>query len=264
MGLFRTSTIDSASSLQDAEELNFHVLPETTEPPVIRVADISKQFEMGETVVHALREVSFEIRRGSFVAVMGPSGSGKTTLLDILGCLSRPTSGSYWLGGALVSRFSDNQLARVRNHEIGFVFQNFNLLGRATALTNVELPLFYDGVGRRERSRRAREALETVGLGDRMSHCPNELSGGQRQRVAIARALINSPSILFADEPTGNLDTVSGRSILALFSELHRKGHTLVMVTHEREVAEHAERIMSFRDGNLVGDKWQHQKQSNG
>lgn len=223
---------------------------------VIRAIDISKQFEMGDNVVYALRGVSFEIHRGSFVAIMGPSGSGKTTLLDIMGCLSRPTSGVYWLAGAQVSRLSDSQLARVRNHEIGFVFQNFNLLGRSTALVNVELPLFYDGVARRERRQRAMKALDAVGLGDRMEHCPSELSGGQRQRVAIARALINSPSILFADEPTGNLDTASGASILALFTELHEKGHTIVMVTHEREVAEHAERIMSFRDGELVRDEW--------
>ncbi len=226
---------------------------------VIRVIDITKRFEMGDTVVHALQGVSFEIGRGCFVAIMGPSGSGKTTLLDILGCLSRPYSGAYWLAGALVSKLSDNQLARVRNHEIGFVFQNFNLLGRSTALANVELPLFYDGVGRRERARRAREALEKVGLEHRMGHCPNELSGGQRQRVAIARALVNSPSILFADEPTGNLDTASGESIMALFGELHHNGHTIVMVTHEREIAEHAERIMSFRDGKLVSDEWLHQ-----
>ncbi|HDP34237.1 MAG TPA: ABC transporter ATP-binding protein [Candidatus Hydrogenedentes bacterium] len=233
----------------------------TASQPVIRLLDVAKRFEMGETVVHALAGVSFEIQQGSFVAVMGPSGSGKTTLLDILGCLSRPTSGSYWLAGSLVSKMSDGQLARVRNHEIGFVFQNFNLLGRTTALTNVALPLFYDGVGRRERIRRAKAALTAVGLEDRMGHCPNELSGGQRQRVAIARALINSPSILFADEPTGNLDTASGESIMALFLELHKKGHTIVMVTHERDIAEYAERIMSFRDGRLVNDEWLKQNQ---
>jgi putative ABC transport system ATP-binding protein len=226
---------------------------------LIRVENITKTFEMGETVVQALRDVSFTIDPGTFVGVMGPSGSGKTTLLDILGCLSRPTSGTYWLKGTKVSDLSEGRLAHIRNHEIGFVFQNFNLLSRATALANVELPLLYDGIRRKERIRRAKEALEAVGLDDRMYHRPSELSGGQRQRVAIARALINSPSILFADEPTGNLDTASGESILALFVELHKKGNTIVMVTHEREVAEHAERIMAFRDGKLVKDQWRKQ-----
>ncbi len=243
--------------------MNAEIANHNNNEPVIRAVELIKRFEMGDNVVLALRGVSFEIHRGSFVAIMGPSGSGKTTLLDIMGCLSRPSSGAYWLAGAQVSQLSDSQLARVRNHEIGFVFQNFNLLGRTTALANVELPLFYDGVPRRERNRRAREALEMVGLGDRMGHCPSELSGGQRQRVAIARALINSPSILFADEPTGNLDTASGESILALFAELHKKGHTIVMVTHEREVAECAERIMSFRDGRLVNDEWLKQESKN-
>jgi putative ABC transport system ATP-binding protein len=228
--------------------------------PVIRVVDLIKRFEMGDTVVNALNGVSFDIYKGNFVAIMGPSGSGKTTLLDILGCLSRPTEGSYSLAGTQVSKMSDGQLAQVRNHEIGFVFQNFNLLGRTSALTNVALPLFYDGVGRRERIRRASEALAAVGLKDRMGHCPNELSGGQRQRVAIARALINSPSILFADEPTGNLDTASGESIMAIFDDLHKKGHTIVMVTHERDIAEYSERILSFRDGKLVDDEWLNQK----
>ncbi len=240
-----------------------HVAGNVGSEAIIRVLDLAKRFEMGDTIVHALRDVSFEIHRGSFVAIMGPSGSGKTTLLDILGCLSRPSLGSYWLAGSLVSDMSDRQLAKVRNHEIGFVFQNFNLLSRSTALANVELPLFYDGIPRRERARRAYEMIEAVGLADRARHCPNELSGGQRQRVAIARALINSPSILFADEPTGNLDTTSGASIMTLFSELHRKGHTIVMVTHERDVAEHAERIMSFRDGQLVNDEWLNQNSRN-
>ncbi len=223
---------------------------------LIRVEELTKTFDMGETPVHALRGVSFGIDRGTYVAIMGPSGSGKTTLLDILGCLSRPTSGTYWLGGTKVSDLSEARLAEIRNHEIGFVFQNFNLLSRSTALLNVELPLLYDGVRRKERARRAMEALGSVGLGDRMYHRPNEMSGGQRQRVAVARALINHPSILFADEPTGNLDTSSGESILALFDELHRQGNTIVMVTHERDVAEHAQRIMTFRDGKLVKDEW--------
>jgi putative ABC transport system ATP-binding protein len=223
---------------------------------LIVVRDIVKHYVMGEAIVRALRGVSFEVARGSYVAIMGPSGSGKTTLMDIMGCLSRPTSGSYWLEGREVSRLSDNELARVRNELVGFVFQNFNLLPRATALHNVELPLLYEGMGRRERLKRAREALEAVGLGDRTDHRPSELSGGQRQRVAIARALVNNPSIVFADEPTGNLDTQSGASILKLFQELNERGNTIVVVTHEREVAEHAERIMSFRDGELVRDEW--------
>ena len=223
---------------------------------LIRVEGLAKNFYMGDTVVRALREVTFEIEAGTFVAVMGPSGSGKTTLLDILGCLSRPTSGSYWMKGAQVSDFSENRLAEIRNAEIGFVFQNFNLLARATALVNVELPLLYSGSHRRERARRARETLESVDLTDRMYHRPNELSGGQRQRVAIARALANQPAIVFADEPTGNLDSASGEGILALFTKLHQEGNTIVIVTHEREVAEHAQRIMSFRDGQLVKDEW--------
>lgn len=229
---------------------------------VIHVEELHKHFTMGDTTVRALDGVSFTIATGSFVAIMGPSGSGKTTLLDILGCLSRPTSGDYWLAGEKVSNLSDRQLARVRNHEIGFVFQNFNLLARSSAQVNVELPLFYDGVRRRERVRRAQAALTAVGLEHRFHHAPNELSGGQRQRVAIARALINSPSIIFADEPTGNLDSASGISIMKLFEDLHEKGHTIVMVTHERDIAEHAERIMSFRDGRLVTDEWLHQKPS--
>jgi putative ABC transport system ATP-binding protein len=230
---------------------------------LIHVDELTKTFEMGDTPVHALRGVTFAINPGTYVAIMGPSGSGKTTLLDILGCLSRPSSGTYWLTGTKVSELSEARLAEIRNHEIGFVFQNFNLLSRSTALLNVELPLLYDGVRRKERARRAMEALEIVGLGDRMYHRPNELSGGQRQRVAIARALINKPSILFADEPTGNLDTTSGESILALFDQLHREGNTIVMVTHEREVAEHAQRIMTFRDGKLVKDEWRKHPKEN-
>jgi len=222
---------------------------------LIVAENLTKTYEMGDSVVYALRGASLTIEEGSFVAIMGPSGSGKTTFLDILGCLSRPTSGRYWLKGQEVSGLSDRRLAQVRNHEIGFVFQNFNLLSRATALGNVELPLLYDGVPRQERLRRAALALEAVGLTDRMHHRPNELSGGQRQRVAIARALVNNPAILFADEPTGNLDTQSGASIMALFQHLHETGNTIVMVTHEFEVAQHAERIISFRDGQAVKDE---------
>jgi putative ABC transport system ATP-binding protein len=223
--------------------------------PLIRVAALTKVYEMGDQTVHALRGVDLSIDQGSYVAVMGPSGSGKTTCLDILGCLSRPTSGSYWLKGQKVSDYTEAQLAQLRNREIGFVFQNFNLLARSTALQNVELPLMYSGVARRERLQRSEAALVAVGLGDRLHHRPNELSGGQRQRVAIARALVNDPAIVFADEPTGNLDTRSGESIMALFAELNQQGNTIVMVTHEREVAEHAERIVSFRDGQVVSDE---------
>ena len=229
-----------------------------TPPPdnvLIRVQDLKKVYRMGDSEVRALDGVALDIERGSYVAIMGPSGSGKTTFLDILGCLSRPTSGQYWLKGQLVSTYTENQLARLRNHEIGFVFQNFNLLARSSALLNVELPLMYDGVPRKERLKRAAESLEAVGLGERLHHRPNELSGGQRQRVAIARALVNRPSILFADEPTGNLDSRSGESIMELFNHLHGQGNTIVMVTHEREVAEHAERIVTFRDGLVLTDE---------
>ncbi len=229
---------------------------DAAENAFIRVVDLRKIYRMGDAVVKALDGVSLSIAQGTFVTIMGPSGSGKTTFLDIVGCLSRPTSGEYWLRGRQVSNLSEGQLAATRNHEIGFIFQNFNLLSRATALSNVELPLLYDGVPLRARVERAAKALEAVGLGDRQDHRPSELSGGQRQRVAIARALVNEPSILFADEPTGNLDTKSGASILELFVRLHAQGNTIIMVTHEREVAEHAERIISFRDGKMVDDEW--------
>jgi len=223
---------------------------------LIRVADLRKHYIMGETIVRALDGVSFEIARGAYVAVMGPSGSGKTTLMDILGCLSHPTEGSYLLDGREVTELAEEHLADLRNEMIGFVFQNFNLLPRSTALHNVELPLLYAGLSRKERLEWAARALNDVGLGDRLDHRPSELSGGQRQRVAMARALVNRPSIVFADEPTGNLDTKSGEGILQLFDELHANGNTIVMVTHERDVAEHAGRILSFRDGKLVDDEW--------
>jgi putative ABC transport system ATP-binding protein len=222
---------------------------------VIVVENLKKHYVMGETTVEALSGVSFRIEEGAYVAIMGPSGSGKTTLLDILGCLSRPTSGSYRLGGSEVSGLKETELARTRNRMIGFVFQNFNLLARTTAQANVELPLLYNGTPKRERAERALAALEAVGLGDRIHHRPNELSGGQRQRVAIARALVNDPKIVFADEPTGNLDTKSGEAILNIFRKLNDDGRTIVMVTHEREVAEHTRRILSFRDGQLVNDE---------
>jgi putative ABC transport system ATP-binding protein len=205
-------------------------------------------------VVQALRGVDLEIRRNEYVAIMGPSGSGKSTLMNVIGCLDTPTGGEYWLSGQEVSRMGDDALARVRNREIGFVFQTFNLLPRATALHNVELPLVYAGTSARERRARAEEALARVGLGDRMHHRPNELSGGQRQRVAIARALVNRPAILLADEPTGNLDSSTSDEIMRVFEDLHRDGQTLVMVTHEPDIAAHAARVVVLRDGRVESD----------
>ncbi|HOL20396.1 MAG TPA: ABC transporter ATP-binding protein [Candidatus Hydrogenedens sp.] len=226
---------------------------------LIEVENLTKIYEVGDNKVIALDSISLTIDVGTYVAIMGPSGSGKTTFLDIIGCLNRPTSGSYRYFGEEVHRFSEKRLAQLRNHEIGFVFQNFNLLSRATALENVELPLIYDRIPRKERRQRAMEALVAVGLKDRIYHRPNELSGGQRQKVAIARALVNNPSTILADEPTGNLDTVSGENILEIFDELHRKGHTIVMVTHESDVASRAQRIIRFRDGKVISDTWQKQ-----
>src|SRR5436189_4226928 len=210
---------------------------------------------MGGEVVHALRGVDFQIRRNEFVAVMGPSGSGKSTLMNLVGCLDTPTGGEYWLNGQKVSDLSDNDLAHIRNKEIGFVFQTFNLLPRADALHNVELPLIYAGKPARERRAQATRAMTQVGLGDRMHHKPNELSGGQRQRVAIARALVNNPSILLADEPTGNLDSRTGEEIMTLFDELYRKGHTIIVVTHEEDIARHARRVIRLRDGLIAADE---------
>jgi putative ABC transport system ATP-binding protein len=222
---------------------------------VIRIRDLSREYRMGEERIHALRGVSLDIRRNEYVAIMGPSGSGKSTMMNILGCLDTPTGGEYWLNGHEVSRLSDDDLARVRNREIGFVFQTFNLLPRATALHNVELPLVYAGVGARERRRRAAAALARVGLGERMEHRPPELSGGQRQRVAIARALVNQPSILLADEPTGNLDSVTSEDIMRVFGDLHASGQTVIMVTHEPDIAAHAERVVVLRDGQVESDR---------
>jgi len=210
---------------------------------------------MGSETIHALREVTLEIKRGEYVAIMGPSGSGKSTLMNLIGCLDTPSSGQYELNGVLVSEMDDNRLAEIRNKEIGFIFQTFNLLARADALRNVELPLIYSGVSSGERRLVALEALTSVGLADRVHHKPNELSGGQRQRVAVARALVNKPSILLADEPTGNLDTKTGNEILALFDELCAKGHTLIVVTHEEDVARHARRILRIRDGLIASDE---------
>jgi putative ABC transport system ATP-binding protein len=222
---------------------------------VIRIRDLSREYRMGDETILALRDVSLDIRRNEYVAIMGPSGSGKSTMMNVLGCLDTPTGGEYWLNGHEVSRLSDDDLARVRNREIGFVFQTFNLLPRATALHNVELPLVYAGVSARERRRRAEAALERVGLGDRMEHRPSELSGGQRQRVAIARALVNEPSILLADEPTGNLDSVTSEEIMRVFGDLHASGQTVIMVTHEPEIAAHADRVVVLRDGQVESDR---------
>jgi putative ABC transport system ATP-binding protein len=224
---------------------------------LIRFQKISRRYQMGAETIHALREVSLEIQRGEYVAIMGPSGSGKSTLMNLIGCLDTPSGGEYELNGVQVSQMDDNQLAEIRNKEIGFIFQTFNLLPRSDALRNVELPLIYSGMPAEERREVALEALRKVGLADRIHHRPNELSGGQRQRVAVARALVNRPSILLADEPTGNLDTKTGTEILALFAELSRQGHTLIVVTHEEDVAKHARRILRIRDGLIASDEQQ-------
>jgi putative ABC transport system ATP-binding protein len=221
---------------------------------LIETRDLWKTYVMGDEEIHALRGVTIEIERGEYVAIMGPSGSGKSTLMNLIGCLDTPSKGSYLLNGKQVSQMNDNELARIRNEEIGFVFQTFNLLPRASALHNVELPLVYAGVGARDRQERAKGALEKVELGHRMSHRPNELSGGQRQRVAIARALVNNPSILLADEPTGNLDSKTGAEIMALFARLHQAGNTIVLVTHEADVAAFAHRAIHLRDGQVEKD----------
>jgi len=223
--------------------------------PLIRLQNIWRSYQMAAETVHALRGVSLAIERGEYVAIMGPSGSGKSTMMNLLGCLDTPTSGTYELNGTDVSGMDDNELAEIRNREIGFVFQTFNLLARATALRNVELPMVYAGVTPDERREKAMDALTAVGLADRVDHRPNELSGGQRQRVAVARALVNTPSILLADEPTGNLDSKTGVEILALFDELANKGNTIIVVTHEEKVALHSRRIVRILDGNIASDE---------
>jgi len=222
---------------------------------VILTHKLARDYDMGGEVVHALRGVDIQIRRNEFVAIMGPSGSGKSTLMNLIGCLDTPTAGEYWLNGQKVSDLSDDELARIRNKEIGFVFQTFNLLPRATSLHNVELPLIYAGMPAQPRRQQAARALERVGLGDRMAHKPNELSGGQRQRVAIARALVNEPSILLADEPTGNLDSATSAELMGVFADLHRQGQTIVMVTHEHDIAAHAARVVTLRDGLIATDQ---------
>jgi putative ABC transport system ATP-binding protein len=222
---------------------------------LIEIRDLVKVYEMGDVQVRALDGVSVDLDRGEFIAIMGPSGSGKSTLMNLIGCLDTATSGDYRLNGQEVSRLDDDELARIRNKEIGFVFQTFNLLSRTSALENVEVPLVYAGISRHERHRRAKEMLEHVGLADRMHHQPNELSGGQRQRVAVARALVNIPSILLADEPTGNLDSRTGEEIMALFDELNRAGNTIVLVTHEEDIARHARRTIRLRDGRVVEER---------
>lgn len=224
------------------------------EHPIISLKDVTKIYNSSEVKVRALRGVTIDIQKGEFVSIIGPSGSGKTTLMDIIGCLSRPTSGEYHLEGRDVGNLDDDTLAELRNKRIGFIFQTFNLLPRLTALQNVELPLLYGGVPARERLQRAKEVLESVGLADRMRHKPNALSGGQVQRVAVARALVNRPSLILADEPTGNLDSKSEGEIIALFKELHRKGNTMITVTHNQAVAEQAKRIITLRDGQVISD----------
>jgi putative ABC transport system ATP-binding protein len=222
---------------------------------VIRTYDLWKTYIMGDQEIHAVSGVDITIKRGEYVAIMGPSGSGKSTLMNLIGCLDTPTRGQYYINGRLVSEMTDDELARIRNKEIGFVFQTFNLLPRATALHNVELPLIYSGTPSDQRAERARAALRNVDLESRMMHKPNELSGGQRQRVAVARALVNNPSILLADEPTGNLDSVTGNDIMALFERLHEQGNTIVLVTHEHDIAVHAHRVIHIRDGKVEKDE---------
>jgi putative ABC transport system ATP-binding protein len=243
------SPADAARNLRRPQTVDY-----TVPMPLIETRDLWKTYVMGDEEIHALKGVSIIIDRGEYVAIMGPSGSGKSTLMNLIGCLDTPSKGTYLLNGKEVSEMNDNELARIRNEEIGFVFQTFNLLPRATALHNVELPLVYAGVSKKDRIERATAALEKVELTQRMSHRPNELSGGQRQRVAIARALVNNPSILLADEPTGNLDSKTGIEIMALFARLHQAGNTIIVVTHEADIAAYAHRVIAIRDGEVERD----------
>ena len=243
----------AATQVANMQEVTPQAPPESC---MIATEDLWKTYDMGsEQQVQALRGVNLRIERNEYVAIMGPSGSGKSTLMNLIGCLDSPSKGQYWLNGQLVSELDDDELARIRNKEIGFVFQTFNLLPRASALHNVELPLIYAGVPPAERIERAKGSLEAVGMGSRMNHKPNELSGGQRQRVAIARALVNTPSIILADEPTGNLDSQTGIEIMALFDRLHSQGNTIVLVTHEHDIAEYAHRVIHIRDGQVFSDQ---------
>ncbi len=244
-------TAPPESRLEPGELLAYDAVPAS----LISMREIWKSYQMGEEAVHALRGVSFDVQKGEYLAIIGPSGSGKSTLMNLIGCLDTPSKGRYWINSKLVSEMDDDELARIRNQEVGFVFQTFNLLARATALHNVELPLIYAGIKSSDRHDRAQNALKSVELGDRMMHRPNELSGGQRQRVAIARALVNRPSIILADEPTGALDTHTSQEIMNLFERLHAQGNTIIVVTHEHDVAARAHRIISIRDGQIEKDE---------
>ena len=250
--MYRFMDNDNGSEAVDNGSAIVH---DGVERPLILMEHIWKTYQMGVEELHALRDVSFKVDKGEYLAIIGPSGSGKSTLMNLIGCLDSPTKGDYWINGNLVSEMSDDELARIRNKEIGFVFQTFNLLPRATSLHNVELPLIYAGLRAGERDEKARAALASVELADRVGHRPNELSGGQRQRVAIARALVNHPSILLADEPTGALDSKTSVEIMALFEKLHSEGNTIIIVTHEHEVAERAHRIITIRDGRIESDE---------